>query len=194
MIGWPQEPEDATVLDPDEREGLIPSHITLRRELNELEQQNILEATSWALARRRDPVDEGFGRRLHRRMFGQVWQWAGAYRNSNKNIGVDRSEIQPRLHTVLDNVRYWRDHQTFPSDEIAVRFHHGLVAIHPFPNGNGRWSRLMADLLAIKLEEAPFTWGSSSLRSPDQMRRAYIGSLRMADDHDFAALLAFARS
>ncbi len=127
-------------------------------------------------------------------MFGQVWVWAGTYRTSNTNIGVNRSEIRIRLYELLDNVRYWVEHDTFPADEIAIRFHHGLVAVHPFPNGNGRWSRLMADLLAIRIGQPPFTWGRSTLRGPDQTRQAYIAALKAADNHDFSKLIAFARS
>lgn len=194
MTGLASEPDDATPLTPDERDGLIPSHVALRRELNELEQQNILAADAWAFARRRDPAVEAFGRGLHRRMFGDVWRWAGRYRTSDKNIGVDAWQIAPRLRETYDNTRYWVEHGTFPPDEAAARFHHALVWIHPFPNGNGRWSRLMADLLAVRLGRVRFTWGRSSLRTADETRRAYIAALRAADAHDMTALLAFARS
>jgi Fic-DOC domain mobile mystery protein B len=192
--GLQDEPDDATPLTPEEREGLIPSHVTLRRELNELEQQNILAADVWALQRRHDPLQESFARKLHRRMFRKVWKWAGSYRTSNKNLGVDRTQIQSRLHEALDNIRFWVENKTFAPDEIAVRFHHALVAIHPFPNGNGRWSRLMADVLAVRLGQKRFTWGGSALRSPDETRRIYIDALKAADNHDFTALIAFARS
>jgi Fic-DOC domain mobile mystery protein B len=189
-----QEPDDATPLSAEEREGLIPTHIALRRELNELEQQNILDANIWAFQRRRDPTEEGFGQNLHRRMFGKVWRWAGAYRTTDKNIGVERSMILPSIYGVLDNTRYWMNHGTFPPDEIAARFHHGLVFIHPFPNGNGRWSRLMADILLARLGQPRFTLGDSALRSPDEARAAYIASLKAADNHDFGPLIAFLRS
>jgi Fic-DOC domain mobile mystery protein B len=194
VSGAHDEPHDATPLSPEEKEGLIPAHITVRRELNELEQQNILDATVWAFERKRNPVDEGFGQRLHRRMFGDVWRWAGQYRTTNKNIGVDRAAIRQRLLEAFDNIRYWIDNKTFPPDEIAVRFHHALVFIHPFPNGNGRWSRLMADILAMSLGQPRFSWGSKSLRTDDDTRKAYIEALKAADTHDFTALLAFARS
>ena len=194
MSGLHDQPDDATPLTPEEREGLIPSHIALRRELNEVEQQNILLATTWALERRRDPVDEGFAKRLHRRMFGKVWKWAGEYRTSDKNIGVSRWQIQIELNRVFGDVRYWIEHETYPPDEIAVRFHHAIVLIHPFPNGNGRWSRLMADILVARLGRPRFSWGSSALRAADETRRAYIAALKSADQHDFKALLGFARS
>jgi Fic-DOC domain mobile mystery protein B len=188
------EPKDATPLSPDEREGLIPSHVTLRSELNELEQQNILEADIWAFQRRREPVDEPFGRNLHRRMFRNVWRWAGTYRTSGKNLGVDAQLILPRLYEALEQVSYWIENKTFPPDEIAVRFHHALVVVHPFPNGNGRWSRLMADILAVKLGQRRFTWGGGASGAHDETRSAYIAALKAADNHDFAPLLTFARS
>ena len=194
MSGLDEQPNDATPLTPEERDGLIPSHVALRRELNELEQQNILAADTWAFSRKRNPVTEAFVRSLHRHMFEDVWRWAGTYRTSDKNLGVDHWQIQPKLYEALDNARYWIEHQTFPPDEIAVRFHHVLVFIHPFPNGNGRWSRLMADLLVVRLGQPRLTWGRSALQAPDETRSAYIGALKAADNHDFGPLLAFARS
>jgi Fic-DOC domain mobile mystery protein B len=192
--GLHEERGDATPLSSDERDGLIPSHVTLRREINELEQQNILQVEVWIFGRKRNPVNEGFGKRLHKRMFGDVWRWAGTYRISNKNIGVDRAEIQLRLYEIFDNVRYWIENKTYPPDEIAIRFHHALVFVHPFPNGNGRWSRLMADILAVFLGRPRFTWGRKSLQVNDKTRQAYIDALRAADKHDFVALKSFARS
>jgi Fic-DOC domain mobile mystery protein B len=189
-----QQPDNATPLTVEERQGLIPSHVTLRCELNELEQQNILEANTWVFGRKRSPVDEGFGRQLHRRMFGTVWRWAGTYRTTGKSIGVDTALIQTRLYEALNNIRYWMDNKTFAPDEIAVRFHHALVFVHPFPDGNWRWSRLMADVLAVRLDQNRFTWGGSSLRTHDETRDAYIETLKAADTHDLTALLAFARS
>lgn len=189
------EPNDATPLTPEERDGLIPSHVALRGELNELEQQNILAASVWAFGRKRDPFSETFALGLHKRMFDQVWRWAGQFRTSNKNIGVDHRTAQVRLRQALDDARYWVDHKTYSHDEIAVRFHHALVFIHPFPNGNGRWSRLMADLLIVSLGGKRFSWGGAqTLRSADETRRAYIAALRAADNHDFAPLIAFSRS
>ncbi len=194
MNGLHDERDDATPLTPEEREGIIPSHVTLRRELNELEQQNILAADVWAFSRKRDPINETFARGLHRRMFDDVWRWAGTYRTSNKNIGVEHDHIRTRLYETFDNVRYWIEQQTFPADEVAVRFHHALVFIHPFPNGNGRWSRLMADVLAVRQRQPRFSWGGGRLHTADETRRAYIGALKAADNHDLAGLIAFARS
>lgn len=186
--------DDATLVAPDKRADLIPSHVTLRRELNELEQDNILTASIWALQRRHNPINESFARKLHRRMFRKVWRWAGKYRTTNTNLGIDRALIQPRLYGVFDDTGFWIENKTFAPDEIVIRFHHALVYVHPFLDGNGRWSRLMADVLSARLEQPRFTWGSSDLGDVGQMRQKYIDALKAADNQDFASLLIFARS
>lgn len=186
--------EAATPLTAEEREALIPSYITLRRELNEVEQIGIADADRWAFGRARDVLDEPFLKRLHTRMFGKVWRWAGRYRTTPRNIGVDAYRITPDLHQMLGDVRYWVENATYPPDEIAVRFHHRLVFIHPFPNGNGRHARLAADLLIVRLGQPRFTWGRANLTEPKATRAAYVAALRAADGHDIAPLLAFARS
>lgn len=186
--------DNATPLTPEERKGLIPSHVALHSELNEIEQQNILEADQWAFQRKRPVLDEKFLRGLHRRMFGQVWRWAGKYRSSERNLGIESYRIEPEMRQLIDDVRYWMEHESFARDEIAVRFHHRLVSIHPFPNGNGRWSRLVADLLIVRLGAERFSWGKENLQRAGDVRKIYIEALHAADDHDLAPLLAFARS
>lgn len=193
MTDLHRQADDATLVPPDKRADLIPSHITLRSELNALEQDNILSASIWALQRRHDPVSESFARKLHRRMFRKVWRWAGQFRTTDTNLGVDRTFIQPRLYEVMDNVRFRVENKPYPPDEIAVRFHHALVSVHPFPDGNGRWSRLMADVLASRLARPRFTWGGGELTEAGEMRDRYIAALQAADNHDVASLLAFAR-
>ena len=188
-----QADDAATPLTPEERLDLKPSYVTLRRELNEVEALNVLAGERWALARKCEALDETFLRRLHLRMFGDVWRWAGKYRTSARNLGVDHWTIETALRQELGNVRYWVEHQSFPADEIAVRFHHKLVAIHPFPNGNGRWSRFAADLLAIQLGQERFTWGRGSIVAASQTRMAYVAALKAADAGDMAPLLVFAR-
>ena len=189
------QPDDATPLDVEEREGLLQSWIATRADLNEAEQANIDDAVAWTRRRREtDMLTEGFVFRLHRRMFGDVWSWAGSFRRTGKNIGVDPVQIGVQLGGLLRDAHYWMDHGAFPSDEIAIRLHHGLVAIHPFPNGNGRHARLMADMLIAKLGGAPFSWGGGTLRDIGALRTDYIKALRAADQHDFGPLLVFARS
>ncbi|ULR47467.1 mobile mystery protein B [Rhizobium sp. K102] len=193
-----QEPEDATPLEPQEREGLLQSWITHRNDLNEAEQENIVKGAAWGRGRRRMPVDkvltEDFMRTLHRRMLGEVWQWAGRFRATERNIGIQAYRIPVELAALLADVRYWIEHETFAADEIAIRFHHRLVAIHPFPNGNGRHARLAADLLVEKLNKEPFSWGSGSLSDMGDLRMRYVAALQAADNHDIGSLLEFARS
>ena len=127
-------------------------------------------------------------------MFDQTWKWAGQYRKTEKNIGVPFQEIRERIATVLGDVCYWIDHQTYPPDELAIRFHHRLVLIHAFPNGNGRHARMIADLLVMSLGGAAFTWGAVNLTAKGQARASYLETLRIADDGDIGPLLKFARS
>jgi Fic-DOC domain mobile mystery protein B len=190
------QPDGATHLTPAEEEGLIPSHVTMRSELNSLEQANILQAESWLLTRRRkpDPLDPAFLRELHRRMFGDVWKWAGIYRKSDRNIGIHWPKISIELETLCRDAAFWKSESVYPPDELAVRFHHRLVSIHCYPNGNGRHARLASDLLMMSLGGRRFTWGGSSLEAPTDVRRTYIDALRKADGCDPGDLLKFARS
>jgi Fic-DOC domain mobile mystery protein B len=189
-------PPGATPLTAEEEEGLIPTHITLRTELNELEQANILEAETWLLTSRsrKTVVDTAFLRELHRRMFGQVWKWAGQYRQADRNIGVHWPKISFETETLCREVDYWCKEKVYPPDDLAVRFHHKLVWIHCYPNGNGRHSRLASDILLTELGGARFSWGIANLDKPGDVRRRYIDALHNADDNDFGPLLAFARS
>jgi Fic-DOC domain mobile mystery protein B len=186
-----------TPLSPEEQLDLIPD-LTSKEELNEWERQNILEAYGWALDRRnvtrQDPLAEAYVRRLHLRMFDQTWRWAGVYRTTEKNIGVPHYQIRDALAGLLGDARYWIENKTFERDEIGVRFHHRLVWIHPFANGNGRHARLMADVLVQRQGGSSFTWGSSDILKAGDFRRAYIDALRAADRNDIQPLLAFARS
>jgi Fic-DOC domain mobile mystery protein B len=189
-----KEDDASTPLSPEERDALIPSYITLRGELNEAEQANILEADTWAFSRKREVLDEGFLNALHKRMYGNVWRWAGTYRKSQKNIGIEFHKIPLELRKLLDDCRYWLKHNTYPPDEVAARFHHRLVWIHCYPNGNGRHARLATDVLLTALGREHFSWGSANLVDAGATRADYVAALRAADHHDYALLLAFVRS
>lgn len=187
--------DHATPLRPEERDALIPTHITSRGELNELEQQNIATADVWAFSRKHVIFRERFLKSLHRRMFNRVWRWAGDYRKTPRTIGVEPHSIQPEMWKLLDEARAWVELKSFPNDEIATRFHHRLVWIHPFPDGNGRWSRLAADALIAQLGGARFTWGSADLRKVGgETRTNYIDKLKLADKHEIEPLIKFVRS
>lgn len=192
------EPDDATPLSPEERRDLRQSWITTRSDLNEAEQANIQKALIWARGRNyrraEDILKEDFARALHLRMFGDVWKWAGTYRLTEKNVGTDFRRIPVELPQVLNDSGFWLANNTFPPDEQAVRLHHRLVAIHPFSNGNGRHTRLMADLLVERLGGTPFSWGGGSIADAGELRSRYISALKRADEHDIGPLLTFARS
>jgi Fic-DOC domain mobile mystery protein B len=190
--------EGQTPLDEEEKEGLLIPSVTTHGELNEVEQRNIEEAFRWTIERRRrftgeEVLSEAFIKQLHRRMLGNVWKWAGDFRRTNKNIGVDKYQIGLALRQLFDDCALWMEHETFDKDEIAVRFKHRIVSIHCFPNGNGRHSRLMGDIIASKLLGCEyFTWGGQDPAAG--LRVTYLGALRAADAGDYTKLKAFARS
>ena len=189
-----EEPEGATPLDPDDIEGLKIKHITTREELNRWEQENIAEAYRWCEKRRqkKNVLTEDFLITLHQKMFEKVWQWAGSFRRSGKNIGVDWEQIPIALRQLLNDTQYWIDHTTYPPQEIATRFHHRLVQIHLFPNGNGRHARLATDRLLIDVFDLePFAWGNEDINQKSDIRTRYISALRKADHYDYSDLLAF---
>jgi len=189
-------PTGATPLDPDEAEGLIPEHLSTRGELNAWEQVNVAKADGWLRRQQsgRSVLNMGLLHELHRQMFSDTWKWAGKFRWTLKNIGGPPEGIPEQTQNLLADTRYWIEHHTYSVDEIAVRFHHRLVAIHPFPNGNGRHGRLMADALLRQLHGPPFTWGSGSIDDRGAVRDRYLHALRSADSGDYAPLLAFVRS
>ena len=189
-------PKGATPLDPDEAEGLRLTHVTTQAELNRWEQENIIEALAWI--EKTKPINilnEQFIKRLHKRMFGNVWRWAGKFRRSDKNIGLSWEQIPAAIKNLCDDVPAWMSSKIETSDEMAVRFHHRLVWIHPFPNGNGRHARLMADIFIENiLNGSPFSWGNQDLSGPGKPRSRYISALQEADKGDYTPLLKFARS
>ena len=190
--------EGQTPLDEDEKEGLLIPTITTRNELNEFEQLGVEKANEWLLARKLSfdiILSEVFVKDLHKRMFSDIWKWAGEFRRTDKNIGVDKVMIGIELIKLLDDCRHWIENKIFPDDEIAVRLSHRMVSIHPFANGNGRHSRLMADVLINKgFGKSYFTWGSQGLVKEGEARTAYLKALREADELDYKALIKFARS
>lgn len=188
------DPDGATPLDPNELEGLKLPHIETRDELDQLEQQNIQEGYNW-LARQRkykDFISEDFLKTLHEKLFGSVWSWAGQFRSSEKNIGIDPRHIPVELRTLLDDAKFWVENKTFSREEFAARFHHRLVKVHPFPNGNGRHARIMTDVILEKvLGVAPVNWGATPLEKEGEHRQNYIKALRAADNNDYRQLLEF---
>lgn len=186
-------PEGATPLSEEERDDLIPDHITTREQLNEWEYTNILEADRWAFGGSHDDVlTVDFLRELHRRMFDRTWSWAGRFRQTGKNIGVAPHQIPVELLNVCRDAEHWIENDVFPAPRAAARYHHGLVAVHPFPDGNGRLARLAANVWLHSLGHPQLEWGTRQWLYADGDRRAeYITALRRADARDFEPLYSF---
>ena len=189
-------PDGATPLDHDAKLDLIPA-LTTQKQLNAFEQANISVAIEWAIKSRKLKITlvsvDGITT-LHKKMFSQTWRWAGCFRRKELNIGVEWIMIPEQLRALCDDVSYWTEHTVFEPTEIAVRFHHRLVQIHPFPNGNGRLSRLAADLFLQYRKVPSLTWGGPiDLNSHGPDRREYIASLRDADGGGYDRLIRFAK-
>ncbi|AWI09634.1 Fic-DOC domain mobile mystery protein B [Ereboglobus sp. PH5-10] len=187
-----------TPLAPEELHSLKLS-LSTRGQLNEVERLNINEARVWAMSKsvlkRADLATDFFARELHRRMFNQVWKWAGQYRTTERNLGWEWHRIPEGMRVLMDDFRAWVQYATYPLDEAAVRLHHRMVVIHPWPNGNGRHSRLLADVLLAANGGKPLTWGSgSNLAQSGDVRANYIAALKEADQGDMQRLIAFAKS
>lgn len=193
------EPEGATPFGPDDIEGLKLSYISTRAQLDAAEFDNIASAGGWARRRAQlgpaEVLTVGFLLELHKRMFGQVWDWAGTWRRRATNIGVDWPQIPQDIANTLADALYWHQHTTLDADGIAVRLHHRVAQIHPFPNGNGRLARFIADLYLISTGAEPFTWGRGTLTASGDVRSMYIGILQTTDTTgDYEAMIGFARS
>jgi len=188
----------STPLDPDELLGLIPDYISTQGELNTLEQSNILEAKTWIFSKKpKNILTDTFMIDLHKRMFKDVWKWAGRYRTSDKAIGVHWQQISVQMNLLMSDAQYWIENQIYSWDEIGARFHHKLVAIHAFPNGNGRHARLATEVILATNAQAIFTWGSKTytenLDQVSALRTEYIEALREADQRRFKKLIEFIR-
>lgn len=187
-----------TPLNEEEKEGLKIKSITSHEELDEFEQLNIEKAVEWIIhanLKAEKILTEKFIKELHKKMYGDVWKWAGEFRKSDKNIGIKWTQISLELKTLLDDTKYWIKNNTFSPEEIAIRFKHRIVAIHCFPNGNGRHSRMMADIIMeFIFEEELFSWHQSNMVKADKIRNEYISTLKKADNGDIKPLIEFAKS
>lgn len=184
--------DNETLLTEDEKRGLKLRWITTRAELNNAEAQGIVHSQQWLMKiPKRDILSEKFLRDLHKQMFGEIWTWAGVFRSTEKNIGIAPHAISEQLRMLFDDTKYWIKHKTFSDLEIAMRFHHRLVAIHPFSNGNGRIARLMTNLLMKQMSGKILRWGTSKLEDVSNIRTKYIEALRRADNRDYSALIDF---
>ena len=190
--------EGQTPLDEDEKEGLKIKTITTQGELDEFEQMNIEKAVEWTINLNLKPekiLTEKFVKDLHKKMYDDVWKWAGEFRRSEKNIGIAWTQIGIELKNLLDDTKYWIEKNTFSQEEIAIRFKHRIVSIHCFPNGNGRHSRMMADIIMESIfGKEIFSWHQSKMVRADETRKEYINALREADNGNVEPLIEFAQN
>jgi Fic-DOC domain mobile mystery protein B len=197
MIANLKYPPGATPLDPNELAGLKHRHITTQAELNELEQANIQSGLRWLAGQKADVLTDDFAVSLHEHLLGDVWDWAGSFRKTGKNIDyVDAVQIPVELRMLMDNARYWVDKKTYEPVEAATRLHHRLTQIHPFPNGNGRHARIMADAMLERIYgTTAIDWaGGYDLQKMNERRDAYIAALKVADNGDIGPLMRFVGS
>jgi Fic-DOC domain mobile mystery protein B len=185
-----------TEVSEEDRPALIPSYIATRGELFAAEEENIANGTFGRNPSIEALLDDLYLRQLHRAMFDRVWKWAGQYRVREANIGIDPADILTAMRDLVDNARAWAEFATYDPDGIALRFHHRIVQIHPFVNGNGRHGRIAADLLVRSLGHDSFTWGRKLQVDTAELRARYHHALRRMDaaPDDLAELMAFARS
>ncbi len=188
--------EGQTPIDEDEKEGLLIPTISTRGELNEFEQANIVQAIEWTLKNRfskEEILTEEFLLSVHRKMFGEVWEWAGKKRKTNKNIGVDKYQISTEIKKLIQDCCFWIENKSYSPDEIAIRFSHRVVQVHIFPNGNGRHSRLVADIIVSDVFNKPvFSWGGSDLSNDNSVRKEYLEAIHLADIENYKVLIEFA--
>lgn len=190
--------EGQTPLNEEEKRGLKIKTITTHGELDEHEQRNIEKAVAWTIGKKfssQKILTEQFILQLHKKMFSEVWEWAGSFRLSEKNIGVPFIMIGIKLRQLLDDTKYWIEHKIYPADEIAIRFKHRLVNIHCFPNGNGRHSRIMADIIIESIfDRKIFSWHYSNMVKAGEVRSKYIAAIREGDKGNIKPLIEFARN
>jgi Fic-DOC domain mobile mystery protein B len=187
-----------TALDEEEKEGLKIKSITTQGELDEFEQLNIEKAVEWTIHTKLKPeniLTEKFIKDLHKRMYGYVWKWAGEFRRTEKNIGIPWTQIGIELKNLVGDTKYWIKNKTYSPEEVAIRFKHRIVSIHCFPNGNGRHSRMMADIIIESIfKKEIFSWHQSNMVKANAIRKEYINALKKADDGNVAPLIKFAKN
>jgi len=187
-----------TPLVEEEKKGIKIKSITTQGELDEFEQLNIEKAVEWTIHSKLKPekiLTEKFIKDLHKRMYGDVWKWAGEFRRTEKNIGIPSTQIGLQLKNLLDDTKYWIENKTFSPEEIAIRFKHRIVSIHCFPNGNGRHSRMMADIIMESIfGNEIFSWHQSNMVKASETRKMYINALREADNGNVSQLIEFAKN
>ena len=190
--------------DPIEGETPIdPSHlkdrsIRTRQQLNSAEAQSILKPFVKYLgakpSKKIAPFNLNWFQQLHEEMFGDVWQYAGKFRQEDKNIGVKWQNIITEMYQFEQDLIFWEQNQTYDVFERSVRLHHRAVFIHPFDGGNGRWSRLLGNIYLKQHEHPLVKWPEETIGTEESVaREAYLSAVKRADAGDFFELIALHR-
>jgi len=162
-------------------------------ELDELEDLNIQKGLEW-LNRQKDPnyLSTEFICKLHEKLFGDVWKWAGKYRTAEVNISKYRYyDVAPQLKNLFEDAKLWIQHGKMSWEEISEEMHKRLVTIHPFTNGNGQTTRIYVEYVQKRNNQGIPRWMASMSHSPAKRRDKYIQALRSADKGDFGPLIEF---
>lgn len=185
--------DGSTPLDPDQIKGIRFSHLTNMGELDEVEDLNIQKGLEWLYHQKTDDyLSMQFLCKLHEKLFGDVWKWAGKFRTVEVNISKIRSyDVGPQLINFFEDAKLWIEGGRMGWDEIAAEMHHRLVCIHPFPNGNGRTTRIFTEYVQRRNNQLITTWKASLSHDPKERRKAYIKALQKADKGDFEMLIEF---
>ena len=134
-------------------------------------------------------ISEYLIRNLHKLVTAETdKEWAGNYRNSNVII-VGSEHTPPDAFEVSivmgDLIKWLRGNQKkLHPIELAAIFHHKLVFIHPFFDGNGRTARLAMNLLLMQK-----SYPMAVMLKND--RKKYYQTLSRADEKDYAPFVRF---
>jgi Fic-DOC domain mobile mystery protein B len=181
----------------DDISGLKPKGLTTRAQLNAVEARNMRKAVVRYLvikpSRRQAPFTLEWCYKLHRQMFGEVWRWAGQKRTTELNIGVPFHRIDVDLKNLMADLAFWREKGEMDPIEQVARLHHRAVFIHPFLNGNGRWSRLLANIFQKQSTDKLTIWPEETVGNASVIREEYLAAVRSGDKGDYNPLIALHR-
>lgn len=168
-----------TPLPPELQKGLKLKHIQNMGELDEFEEKNIAEGLVWLKKNNENYRQYNFWEKLHKKLFGNVWSWAGKLRDHELDnpYFLLPHHIRPALKTLEDDFEYWLKKREISFNEIAARFHERIETIHPFPNGNGRFGRILVEHFCLKEKAEVPKWGMAIKNDPKLRREKYIDAL-----------------
>lgn len=169
------------VFDPDKHDNILG--ITDLDLLYENEALGIIRAQQYILDLDANFVfDSRLILDLHHIVFGNLYLWAGKWRNVVTNIGIDVGKIPYAIAEYADHVNYMKNAAMDREGLVNCLFytHHRYTQIHPFNNGNGRTARLITDLVA---NMNGYQNIQLYVRDAGAERENYKAALKAADQH-----------